>query len=73
MFPLPSIFGFSGQFNLRYWAIEFSGTVSPGERVTTVGRKTFFRRLKLRSEVEMKLDDGTVVCSGVLSGIGIPR
>ncbi len=53
--------------------VEFSGTVSPGERVTTVGRKTFFRRLKLRSEVEMKLDDGTVVCSGVLSGIGIPR
>ena len=53
--------------------VEFSGTVSPGERVTTVGRKTFFRRLKLRSEVEMKLDDGTVVCSGVLSGMGIPR
>ena len=53
--------------------VEFSGTVSPGERVTTVGRKTFFRRLKLRSEVEMKLDDGTVVCSGVLSGIGIPK
>ncbi len=53
--------------------VEFSGTVSPGERVTTVGRKTFFRRLKLRSEVEMRLDDGTVVCSGVLSGIGIPR
>ena len=53
--------------------VEFSGTVSPGERVTTVGRKTFFRRLKLRSEVEMMLDDGTVVCSGVLSGIGIPK
>ena len=53
--------------------VEFSGTVSPGERVTTVGRKMFFRRLKLRSEVEMMLDDGTVVCSGVLSGIGIPR
>ena len=53
--------------------VEFSGTVSPGERVTSVGRKTFFRRLKLRSEVEMRLDDGTVVCSGVLSGIGVPR
>lgn len=53
--------------------VEFSGTVKPGERVTTVGRKTFFRRLKLRSEVEMRLDDGTVVCSGVLSGMGVPR
>ena len=53
--------------------VEFSGTVNPGERVTTIGTKTFFRRLKLRSEVEMRLDDGTVVCSGVLSGIGVPR
>ena len=53
--------------------VEFSGGVLPGARVTTVGRKTFFRRLKLRSEVEMKLDDGTVVCSGVLSGMGVPR
>ena len=53
--------------------VEFSGTVMPGERVTTIGRKKFFRRLKLQSEVEMKLDDGTVVCSGVLSGMGVPR
>jgi 3-hydroxyacyl-[acyl-carrier-protein] dehydratase len=53
--------------------VEFSGTVLPGERVTTLGRKKFFRRLKLQSEVEMKLDDGTVVCSGVLSGMGVPR
>lgn len=52
--------------------VEFSGTVPPGARVTTVGRKVFFRRLKLRSEVEMRLDDGTLVCSGVLSGMGVP-
>lgn len=54
-------------------SVDFSGAVRPGERVTTVGRKTFFRRLKLRSEVEMRLDDGTVVCSGALSGMGVPR
>jgi 3-hydroxyacyl-[acyl-carrier-protein] dehydratase len=53
--------------------VEFSGSVRPGERVTTVGRKTFFRRLKLRSQVEMRRTDGTVVCSGVLSGMGVPR
>ena len=53
--------------------VEFSGTVGPGDRVTTVGTKKFFRRLKLQSDVEMKLDDGTVVCSGVLSGMGVPR
>jgi 3-hydroxyacyl-[acyl-carrier-protein] dehydratase len=53
--------------------VEFSGSVLPGERVTTVGRKSFFRRLKLRSEVEMRRSDGTLVCSGVLSGMGVPR
>jgi hypothetical protein len=41
--------------------------------VTTIGRKKFFRRLKLQSELEMRLDDGTVVCSGVLAGMGVPR
>jgi 3-hydroxyacyl-[acyl-carrier-protein] dehydratase len=54
-------------------SVEFSGSVLPGMRVTTTGRKVFFRRLKLRSQVEMRLDDGTVVCSGVLSGMGVPR
>ena len=53
--------------------VEFSGSVYPGDRVTTVGKKVFFRRRKLRSEVEMRLDDGTVVCSGVLSGMGITQ
>ena len=53
--------------------VEFSGSVQPGDRVTTIGRKVFFRRRKLRAEVEMKLDDGTVVCSGTLSGMGIAQ
>lgn len=53
--------------------VEFSGTVRPGDRVITTGRKQFFRRRKLRAEVEMRLEDGTVVCSGVLSGMGVAR
>lgn len=53
--------------------VDFSGMVKPGDRVTTTARKKFFRRKKLRCEMEMKLDDGTVVCSGVLSGMGVPR
>lgn len=53
--------------------VEFGGIVLPGTRVITTGRKVFFRRRKLRSEVEMKLPDGTVVCSGTLSGMGVPR
>jgi 3-hydroxyacyl-[acyl-carrier-protein] dehydratase len=51
--------------------IEFSGIVNPGDRVTITAEKVFFRRRKLRSKAEMKLDDGTVVCSGAVSGMGI--
>jgi 3-hydroxyacyl-[acyl-carrier-protein] dehydratase len=53
--------------------VEFGGVVEPGTRVITTGRKVFFRRRKLRSEVKLELEDGSVVCSGTLSGMGIPR
>ncbi len=51
--------------------VEFSGLVGPGQRVTTRARKVFFRRNKIRSEAEMRLDDGTLVCSGTISGMGV--
>ena len=54
-------------------SVEFSGLVRPGQRVRILGRKLFFRRRKLRSEAEMRLEDGTLVCSGTLSGMGVPR
>jgi 3-hydroxyacyl-[acyl-carrier-protein] dehydratase len=54
-------------------AVDFCGSVRPGDRVTTTGRVKFFRRKKLRASFEMKLDDGTLVCSGELSGMGVPR
>jgi len=53
--------------------VEFSGSVRPGQRVTTTGRKRFFRRRKLRSDFETRLDDGTLVVSGTLAGMGVPR
>ena len=53
--------------------VEFSGVVLPGTRVVTTGRVVFFRRRKLRCAVEMKLEDGTLVCSGTLSGMGVPK
>ena len=53
--------------------VDFTGQVRPGDRDITTGRKQFFRRKKLRAEVEMALEDGTVVCSGTLSGMGIAR
>jgi len=51
--------------------VEFSGIVNPGDRVTITAEKVFFRRRKLRSNAEMKLDDGTIVCSGAVSGMGV--
>lgn len=53
--------------------VEFSGVVQPGERVVIESKKLFFRHKKLRSEVEMRREDGTVVCRGTLSGMGVPR
>lgn len=53
--------------------VEFGGVVEPGTRVITTGRKVFFRRRKLRSEVKMEREDGTLVCSGTLSGMGVPK
>jgi 3-hydroxyacyl-[acyl-carrier-protein] dehydratase len=52
--------------------VEFSGIVPPGARVLIRGRKVFFRRRKLRAATEMHLEDGRLVCSGTLSGMGIP-
>jgi 3-hydroxyacyl-[acyl-carrier-protein] dehydratase len=51
--------------------VEFSGIVNPGDRVTITAEKVFYRRRKLRSKAEMKLDDGTFVCSGTVSGMGV--
>jgi 3-hydroxyacyl-[acyl-carrier-protein] dehydratase len=53
--------------------VDFGGLVRPGERVTIAARKVFWRRRKLRSEAEMKTDDGSVVCSGTVSGMGVNR
>ena len=51
--------------------VDFSGLVRPGDVVEIRGRKQFLRRGKIRSEVEMKLENGLVVCSGTLSGMAV--
>ena len=52
--------------------VEFSGIVRPGDRVLVRARKVLFRRRVLRSAVELALEDGRIVCSGTLSGMGVP-
>lgn len=51
--------------------VEFSGVVLPGTEVTIEAKKIFYRRGKLRSHAEMKLADGTIVCSATISGMGV--
>ena len=46
---------------------------SDGGGQITLEATVFFRRGKLRSEAEMHLDDGTMVCSATISGIAVPR
>ncbi len=53
--------------------VEFTGIVRPGDRVTIRSKKVYFRRHKLKAQAEMMLDDGTIVCSGTVAGIGVPE
>lgn len=51
--------------------VEFSGVVKPGDKIIIKANKIYFRRLKLKAQFLMTLEDGTVVCSGTLSGMGV--
>jgi 3-hydroxyacyl-[acyl-carrier-protein] dehydratase len=53
--------------------VDFTGLVLPGMRVRMESRKVFWRRRKLRIEGQIVLEDGSVVCSGTLSGLGVTR
>jgi 3-hydroxyacyl-[acyl-carrier-protein] dehydratase len=50
---------------------EFSGVVRPGDTVTMSARKVFFRRMKLRADVEMRKSDGSLVATATVAGMGI--
>jgi 3-hydroxyacyl-[acyl-carrier-protein] dehydratase len=50
---------------------EFTGVVRPGDTVTVRARKVFFRRMKLRADVEMRLADGSLVATATVAGMGI--
>ena len=51
--------------------VEFSGLVLPGETVTVTAEPVFWRRLKLRSKVQMSSSEGKIVASGFVSGMGV--
>jgi 3-hydroxyacyl-[acyl-carrier-protein] dehydratase len=50
-------------------AIDFMKPVFPGEKVTVVAEKVYFRFKKLNCNVKMLNEAGDVVCKGNLSGM----
>lgn len=53
--------------------VEFCGIVRPAERVIIRAQKKYFRRLKLKVEAEIALENGDIVCSGTIAGMGIKQ
>ena len=51
--------------------VEFTGIVNPGERIVIRGEKIYFRRGNLKSKVSIQREDGEMVCSGILAGMGV--
>lgn len=51
--------------------IEFKGIVRPGERVIVRGKKIYMRKSALKVDVRMERENGEVVCSGKLAGMGV--
>jgi 3-hydroxyacyl-[acyl-carrier-protein] dehydratase len=53
--------------------VEFKGMVSPGERVIIRGRKIYFRKNTIKSNVSMERENGEIVCLGNLAGMGVDK
>lgn len=51
--------------------IEFKGIVKPGERVMVRGKKIYMRNGALKVETSMERENGEVVCTGKLAGMGV--
>ncbi len=49
--------------------IDFLAPVFPGEKVTVISKKKYFRFNKLKCEVEMRNSLDKIVCNGTLAGI----
>lgn len=52
-------------------SVEFTGMVSPGEKVFVSGEKIYFRRASIKTKVSIARQNGQSVCAGVLMGTGV--
>ena len=51
--------------------VEFLDIVRPGTKVIVSAQRVFWRRNKLKSNVELRTDKGVLVASGNVSGMGV--
>lgn len=63
----------SGHVMLTSTAIDFLKPVFPGETVTVISEKIYFRFKKLHCKVKMLNAEGIEVCRGTLSGMVTTR
>jgi 3-hydroxyacyl-[acyl-carrier-protein] dehydratase len=63
----------NGHVMLTSTAIDFMKPVFPGEKITVVSEKVYFRIKKLHCNVSMKNEAGETVCKGTLSGMVTAR
>lgn len=53
--------------------VEFTKSVYPGDKVFIHCEKIFWRRMKLRSKIEMKDPAGNLLASAIVSGMGVRK
>ena len=61
--------GMPGHVMLTSTAIDFMKPVFPGEKVTVIAEKVYFRFKKLNCNVQMLNEAGDVVCKGTIAGM----
>ena len=57
------------QIGLTSTEIEFLKPVFPGEKVTVISEKIYFRFNKLKCKVKMQNEQSEIVCEGIIAGI----
>ena len=51
--------------------VEYSHVVRPGDTVRVTATKVFWRRRKLKADVELYVEGGELAASGAVAGVGV--
>lgn len=68
--PVSEVSGMKTLFTFAE-TVEFTGMVTPGEKVFVYGEKIYFRRTSIKTRAEIVRENGESVCTGLLMGTGV--